>query len=262
MSSKAVKRNSSIAKVLSIMEVMAESGGKMRLQDISARVSQPASTVLRYLNTLMDHGYADQDGETQRYYLTFKLSRIGDQVYRQLKIRDVVRPFLERLSMTFKESTSLAIEQKMDVVYIDVVDGPDHLLQALQRIGKVAPMHGTGVGKCLLSRRDEKGLDEYIQAKGLHRVTEHTIDNRAHLIEEINKVKQLGYAEDIEECEVGVRCLAAPIRDYTRNTIAAISTSGPIYRMTTEKVKDMRDELVQAAALISEKLGYNDGQNQ
>jgi DNA-binding IclR family transcriptional regulator len=187
-----------------------------------------------------------------------KFCRIGDQVSRQVRVRDVVRPFLEELSRDFEESTSLAIEQKMNVVYIDVVDGPDHLLQTLQRIGKIAPMHGTGVGKCLLLGFDEKKLDNYIKIIGLSPTTKNTIRTKEVLLAELAKVRKTGYADDNEECEIGVRCVAAPIRDFSGKIVAAVSASGPVHRMTAEKIKIIRTRLAETAGEISRKLGYSE----
>jgi DNA-binding IclR family transcriptional regulator len=255
---KAVKKNLSIGKALQIIEVMAAHGGPMRLQDIAAKVSQPPSTSLRFLNTLMDYGYADQNDDTLQYFLTLKFCRVGDQVSRQVRVRDVVRPFLEELSRTFEESTSLAIEQKNTVVYIDVVEGPDHLLQTLQRIGRIEPLHGTGAGKCLLLGFDDRKLEGYIKNLGPSGTTKNTIRTKEALHGELAKVRKNGYADDNEECEIGVRSVAAPIRDFSGKIVAAISTSGPVHRITPEKIKTIRTRLTETAGEISKKLGYSE----
>ena len=230
----------------------------MRLQDIAAKVSQPPSTSLRFLNTLMDYGYADQDSATLQYFLTMRFCRIGDLVSRQVKVRDVVHPFLEELSRKFEESTTLAIEQNSSVVYIDVVEGPDHLLRTLHRIGKIAPLHSTGVGKCLLLNFDDSRLDRLIATKGLAGLTKNTIRSKSALAAELAKVGKKGYGEDNEECEIGVRCVAAPLRDFSGKVVAAISTSGPTHRMGPEKLKTIRTEISAAARDISKKLGFEE----
>jgi DNA-binding IclR family transcriptional regulator len=255
VTSKAVKKNLSIGKALQIIETMAERNGPMRLQEVANAVSQPPSTTLRFLNTLMDYGYADQDQTNLHYFLTMKFCRVGNQISRQLKMRDVVRPFLEVLSRKFEESTCLAIRQENFVVYIDVVDGPDHILQALQRIGKIAPLHSTGVGKCLLLDHTEDQLSRLAE-KGLQELTKNTIQTESALLAELSKIRKQGYGEDNEECEIGVRCVAAPIRDYSGKVVAAISTSGPTHRLSAEKLKTIRTELPATAQSISKRLGY------
>lgn len=258
MGLKAVKKNLSIGKALQIIEVMAAGGGPMRLQDIAAKVSQPPSTSLRFLNTLMDYGYADQREDNLQYFLTMKFCRIGDLVCRQVKIRDVVRPYLEELVKKFEESVTLAVEQSSCVVYIDVVEGPDHMLQTLHRIGKIAPLHATGVGKCLLLNYSEEKLDRLVSTKGLQVLTKNTIQSKANLLAEIAKVRKNGYGEDNEECEIGVRCIAAPVKDFSGKVIAAISTSGPAHRLSAEKLKYIRKEITDTALAISGKMGFQE----
>ncbi len=253
------KRNLSIGKAFHIIEVMAALGGPMKLQEIARKTGLPASTALRFLTTLKEYGYVDQVPETGQYFLTMKFCRIGNQVSRQVRIRDIVRPYLEQLSREFEESVYLAIEQNFYVVYVDVVDGPDHMLQTLQRIGKIAPLHGTGVGKCLLLGFDESRLDEMVRKQGLPALTPHTIHTVEALRKELENVKLQGWAIDNEECEIGARCVAAPIRDYTGKIVAAISTSGPVFRMTKEKMEYMKTRITQAAKEISRRLGYEDG---
>ncbi|MCX7787791.1 MAG: IclR family transcriptional regulator [Spirochaetes bacterium] len=250
------KRNLSIGKAFHVIEVMASQGGPMRLQEIAQGTGMPASTVLRFLSTLKEYGYVDQVRETSQYFLTMKFCRIGNQVSKQVRIRDIVRPYLERLSREFEESVSLAIEQNFHVVYVDVVDGPDHMLQTLQRIGKIAPLHGTGVGKCLLLGFDEFRLEELVRRQGLPALTPNTIHSLEALKAELETVKRQGWAIDNEECEIGARCVAAPIRDYSGRIVAAISTSGPVFRMTREKMEYMKIRITQAAEEISQLLGY------
>ncbi|MCL1818587.1 MAG: IclR family transcriptional regulator, partial [Spirochaetaceae bacterium] len=186
MTSKAVKKNLSIGKALQIIETMSAHDRPMRLQEVANAVSQPPSTTLRFLNTLMDYGYADQDPANLHYFLTMKFCKIGNLISRQIKTRDVIRPFLEELAQKFGESTCLAISQEDCVVYIDVVDGPDYILQALQRIGKIAPLHCTGVGKCLLLDYSEPRIAQLAE-KGLVSLTKNTITTESELKTEIAK---------------------------------------------------------------------------
>jgi len=256
---KGTRQNLSIGKALHVIEIMAAQGGPMKLQDIATAAGMPASTTLRFLTTLKEQGYVNQVPETAQYFLTMKFCRIGDQISRQIRIRDVIHPYLRELSREFGESVSLAIEQNFNVVYIDVVDGPDHMLQTLQRIGKVAPLHGTGVGKCLLSGFDSVRLEEMIRKQGLPPLTSNTLRTRESLLEELEKVRHQGWAMDNEECEIGARCIAAPIRDYSGKIIAALSTSGPVFRMTEEKMEQIKRKLTQAVKEISYLLGYEEG---
>jgi DNA-binding IclR family transcriptional regulator len=226
------KANQSVEKTLQIIEVLAGEREPLRLAEISKRVEMPASTVLRMINTLVEHGYAYQDAQSLRYGLTLRFTQIGHMISSQLRIRDVVHPFLMDLSRLTGESTCLAIEEDMEVIYIDVVDGTDGMLKIMQRIGKRAPLHSTGVGKLMLTKYSPEKLNQLAQAKGLAVLTPHTLTSVQDLARELNTVEKQGYAVDDEECELGARCVAAPILDFENLIVAAISVSGPVSRIT------------------------------
>ncbi|HBD63967.1 MAG TPA: IclR family transcriptional regulator [Clostridiales bacterium] len=256
MNQKSVKNNQSVEKVLQIIEAMAQSKESLRLQDIAQRVDMPASTALRFLNTLMQCGYARQDAENLRYSLTLKFMHIGSLVSSQISIRDVARPYLANLAQKCNESVCLAIEQDMEIVYIDVIDGPDGMLKITQRIGKLAPIHSTGIGKLMLLNYDLKQLDHIIEKKGLKALTPNTITSKDELLQELDKIKQRGYALDDEECELGARCLSAGIKDYTGKYVAGISVSGPTARMTMEYIEQIKDIVIETADKVSRELSY------
>lgn len=256
MNEKSVKNNQSVEKVLQIIEAMAESKESLRLQDIARRVDMPASTTLRFLNTLMKSGYARQDPVSLRYSLTLKFMHIGSLVSSQISIRDVAHPYLTELAQKCNESVCLAIEQDMEIVYIDVIDGPDGMLKITQRIGKLAPIHSTGIGKLILLNYDLNQLEHIIEVKGLKALTPNTITSKEELLSELERIREKGYALDDEECELGARCLSAGIKDYTGKYVAGISVSGPTTRMTMEYIDQIKDVVVDTANKISEELSY------
>ncbi len=251
------KQNQSIAKGLQIIEVMAAGDGPMRLQDIGNAVNLPASTVLRFLKTMIDHDYMQQNEDTLHYFLTLKLCHIGEQVRKQVKFRDVVHPHMVELSRSLGEAVSLAVESDMLVVYVDVIEGPDHMLRTLQRIGKIAPMNSTGVGKALLLDHTPVEIDDLVKSRGLPKTTANTISSKTALMRELKLVRKRGYATDNEECELGMRCVAVPLRDFSGKIVAAMSTSGPVSRMTPARIQEIGPAIVELAATISARLGYD-----
>jgi DNA-binding IclR family transcriptional regulator len=253
---KAVKRNQSVEKVFQIIEIMAKNKGAMRLQDIAQTLGMPASTALRFLNTLMEFGYVNQNTENSKYYLTMKICHIGDLVNSQISIRDIVKPYLTEVCERCKESVCLAIEEDMTVVYIDVVEGRDSVLKATQRIGKRAPMHCTGIGKLLLLNYDYEKLDRLIDERGLEAITPNTITSKEELFMELKNIYYRGYAVDDEECELGARCVAAPIMDYAGKIAACISVTGPISRMSYERLDEIGLIVKEVAEKISRQMGY------
>lgn len=257
MPSKLFKPNQSVEKVLQIIECLAQAGEPMRLNDLSKSVDMPDSTVLRIVNTLVQKGYAYQEEHTHRYALTLRFSSIGQQVSNTLQIRDIVKPYLKQLSSLSGESACLAIEEEMEVIYIDVEDGVDGMLKIMQRIGKRAPLHATGVGKLFLTQYSPEKLQRLIQKKGLAALTEHTLTTLDGLQKAIQTIKEQGYAMDDEECELGARCVAAPLYNYDNKVIAAISITGPSLRINSEKLEKLKKMILETSQAISMQLGYN-----
>jgi len=248
--------NQSVGKALQIIEVLLESSSPMRLQEIAAAVEMPASTVLRMLSSLMLYNYVDQDIDSKKYFLTLKFAQIGAAVSSRIGLTTIARPILLDLSFRCGEAASIAIEDKMSMVYIDVADGPDGLLKVMQYIGKRSPMHCTGVGKCFLLNYTDAQIDEFIHITGLKRFTPYTLTSKAELLAELDMARVRDFAMDNQECELGARCVAAPIRDYSGKVVAAISVSGPVNRMTPEKVAKVASQVKDAAEQISKKLLY------
>ncbi len=253
MSEGSVKKNQSVERAFQIIELLAENRRPMRLQDISSSLNLPASTVLRFLKNLLEIGYVIQSSDTLKYSLSLKFCRIGEAVKSQISIRDTARPYLIELSELCGEASCLAIEENMEVVYVDVVEGPDKMVQTLQRIGKRAPMYCTGVGKLLLLNHD---ADKYLSNTALRALTQHTLIETEAIKQELLSCSQQDMAMDDEECEIGARCIAAPIRDFTGRIVAAISVSGPTSRMTKEKIQVIKDTLRVISKKISNALGY------
>ena len=251
------KTNQSVEKAFSIIELLSKNKDPMRIQDISRELNINASTLVRFLTTLMKCGYVAQDQMTSRYFLTYKVCSIAYRVSSQPRLPETTHPFLKRLSESCNESVCLAVEQDMLAVYIDVVEGSDQMLRTTQRIGNVAPMHCTGVGKVLLMGYDEERLDRLIEERGLQHFTPNTLTSKESLMRELEEIRRRGYAYDNEECEIGSRCIAAPVRDYTGNIIAALSITGPIFRMGDEVLSQMLPVLLGMAKTLSEKFGYD-----
>lgn len=246
--------NQSAEKTMRIIEFLADSGRPMRLMDIAANLDLNTSTTLRFINTLSALGYVEQEAATSKYYLTYRICSISNKIYSKTSLRDIVSPYLKELAKKAGESVCLAVEQSRQVVYIDVADGPDQMVKGMQRIGNIAPLHCTGIGKLLLLNYTEPELDELIAQKGLTGYTQNTIISKVGLIEELKKVKENGYAFDNEECEIGARCIAFPIYDFTHKIIAGFSITGPINRITDVFIKEQLPVLSAISKEISAKL--------
>ena len=253
---RAVTVNLSTEKALALIELLAEKKEPMRLLDIAKELQINASTALRFLTALQNCGYICQNKDTMKYSMTFKICRIANCVKTGTSIVEIAHPYLRQLSKVFGESTCLAIEQDMSVIYIDAVEGPDQMLRTMQRIGNTAPMHCTGMGKLLLLNYSENQIDRLIEEKGLLSYTKNTIMNKKALMAELDTIKKNGFAYDNEECEIGARCIAYPIRDYTGKVIAGLSVTGPTSRLTFDNIDHNREQLKKVTEEISQRMGY------
>ena len=250
------RSNQSTEKALSILELLAGQPAPMRLMDIAKALQLNTSTTARFLSSLTACGYVAQDPETQRYYMTYKICRIANQVSANTSLQSITHPYLVSLSEAFGEAICVSVEQDMFMVYIDVFNTQSQTLLSVQRVGNTTPMHCTGNGKLLMSDYSPEQLTRYIEHRGLTRYTENTITERGALEAELKAIRQRGYALDNQEREVGVRCLAYPIRDYTGMIIAGISVTGPAMRLTDEAIASYQAPLSEVAHQISVDLGY------
>lgn len=252
---KMTKKNQSLEKGLAIIEYMSKYQEPIRLQDLAAGLEMSASTTLRFLITLMENDYVEQDA-TSRYYLTYKVCRIASRVSESNSLTMIAREYMKRLSEKSKESVCLAVEKEDTIVYIEVVHGPDKLMKTLQRIGNIAPMNCTAIGKLLLLNKTDEELDAYFARNQFEVYTGNTMVTKDELMPVLEKARLEDIAFDNEECELGVRCVALPIRDYTGKIIAAMSITGTVYNLSEEFMQEIMPDFRNSIEEISRILGY------
>jgi DNA-binding IclR family transcriptional regulator len=254
--SEGIKKNQSLRKALQILEGMTHTGAPARLQDLSKKLRIPQSTLLRFLNTFIDYGYVGQDPDTSCYYLTLKLVELGSRAGSGYPFVHTLSKYIKQAAAAFNESASLCVERDMQMVYIATEEGPGRMLQTLHRIGHIAPMHATGVGKLHLLNYSDLQLEELERKWGFPKYTENTITGMESLRKEIDRVREKGYAMDNEECEEGVRCIAVPVLNYQGQVAAAISVSAPATRMDRERIEVVTGYLKNLSLLASRELGW------
>ncbi len=248
--------NQSSEKHIRLIEFLAIQDEPLRLIDISKALSMNSSTVFRFLTTLMNLNYVAQEPDSSKYYLTYKLCALGQQVKHHQQLPKTARPILRELAKKVGETVCLAIDDNYQVVYIDVIEVPGQISRTMKRIGNIAPLHCTGIGKLLLTNYSNAQLDEMIARMGLPRFTDKTITTKDRLSEEIRETKMRGYALDDEECEPGTRCIAFPVYDYTNKIIAGFSVTGSALRLTDEFFQANLPYMTQLAVQLSNQLGY------
>lgn len=245
----------SVIKTLRILEALAEHD-KITLTDLADLVGGHKSTVYRFMCTLIEQGYAKRD-DSDLYSPTLKLFQIGMCTYSRIDLVNQAMPTLKRMAFLSEETVHLAMESDGQLVYLHKIESSHSLRVSMQsRIGSSAPEYCTGVGKILLAWASADDLEQYMSKCPFLRFTPRTICNRLDLENELNQIRERGYCFDDEEHENGVRCVAAPIRDYYGNVIASVSISGPTVRLDDNRMASLVDLVVVSAREISQSLGW------
>jgi IclR family KDG regulon transcriptional repressor len=251
----------SIERVSSILDVLGQSPQGISIRDLSAKINLPKGTTHRLLSSLSYLGYVRQDPKTRNYFLGFKLVELGNLLLSQLDLRKEAEPFLRDLAEKTKETVHLVFLDQNEIVYIDKVEidqNPGGLKMA-SKVGSRNPAHSCAVGKVLLSHLSEDEINRIIEEKGLPKRTENTLTDPIQLKEHLKIIRTQRYAIDDEENERGIRCVAAPIYNETAKVVAAISISGPAFRITKKVIQEsLKKEVMETALKISQKLGFRE----
>jgi IclR family transcriptional regulator, KDG regulon repressor len=245
----------SVSRALHIIDIVSSEKDGLGVTEIAKQMDINKSSVYRILSTLVQYGYIEQDKETERYKLGYKFLDISSKLLESIDLRREAKPYLRELEKETNEVIHLVVYDQGEVIYIEKLEGTE-TLRMHSKVGKRAPMHCTGVGKAILAHLPLNVVLEIIERKGLPKHTDFTITDRDALLKELEKVKQKGYALDLEENEYGIRCIAVPIFDYSGNVIAAVSISGPTIRMTDERIEKLQERIRYIGMQISERLGY------
>jgi IclR family transcriptional regulator, KDG regulon repressor len=208
----------------------------------------------RFLNSLAKLEYARQDPLSGRYSPTLKLFELGSTVLESRGMWEEIDPIVERLARDTEETVHLAVLDEGRMVYIRKIESTKTLRVSMRsKVGHSAPLHCTGVGKCLLAFAPVDVQQSVLRAP-MERFTKDTITDVETLRAEFEAARRDGFALDNQEHNEGVRCVAAPVFGPGRRSVAAISVSGPTVRITDERVPELLSRVREAAEAISERL--------
>lgn len=245
-----------VSHALDLLEQFHDDVDELGVTELSKRLKLHKNNVFRLLATLESRGYIEQNRATENYRLGLKSLELGQTFIQQMGLLRQAKLALEQLVEECNETAYVAIFKENHVVYLDVVE-TDMTVRVVSRVGSRLPAYCTASGKVHLAHMSEEELDNSLPRK-FTAYTDTTITTLDQLKEELSQVAEQGYAIDNEEMDTGVRCVAAPIRDYTRRIVGAISLSGPSMRFTDERIREELVPLVMdAASTLSTRLGYN-----
>ena len=243
---------------INVLDTLLDARTPLKLEEICALTGLPKSTAFRIIVNLLESQYLVETDEG--YWLGLKLLRLGALVEERLDLKQQAHPFLTELRDRVNEVVHLAVlDGELRVVYVEKLATRHAVGLMASRIGITAPMHCTALGRAMAAFRPEAEILGWIRTHGLKAYTDATITDEAAFLQELGEIRSRGYAVDKGEYEASVRCVAAPIRDRSGMTIAAVSISAPDTRMPLQRLDNpMAKEVVEAAFRISQALGYSE----
>ncbi|WP_135304981.1 IclR family transcriptional regulator [Haloarcula amylovorans] len=222
---------------------------------VATELDTAKSTVHNHLRTLEDEGYVTCEGGTYRVSLRFL--ELGEYTRNRMDIYEKARPEVDSLAEETGEMANAAVEEHGEGVYITRAEGTQ-AVSVDTYAGKRVKLHCTALGKTILAQLPERRVDAILETHGLPRRTENTITDADELKDELDEIRDRGYAYDREERLPGLRCVAAPIVADNGNLIAALSVSGPTTRIKGDRFHQEIPELLRSSANVIEiNLAYS-----
>jgi IclR family KDG regulon transcriptional repressor len=239
---------------LRLLQLFSESPHGMTAKQVAGRSRLPVSTVHRFLANLEGAGFLNCSGDSV-YHLGIACFAIGHAALGQLDIRRVSLPYLQELNAQTRETIHLTVRHGLSAVYVEKLDSTEQL-RIHSRIGAAVPLYCSAVGKVMLAYMPDEEREKILPQLGLNRLTPNTVGNLQELQTELYRVRKNGYACDLEENELHIRCVAAPIWDHAGSVNASLSITAPVVRMAVARLRQLAPLIQTAGLQISRELGY------
>ncbi len=240
---------------LRALELLSQSAEGLSLAELSQQLGAPKSSVFNILATLEHHGYIRPDNGTGRFVLTPKLYRVGSPAVNRMSLRQTLHPTLAELVEQTGETANLGILEGGAAYYIDSIEGPSRVRVAVAP-GERLDLHATALGKVLLAHQPPPALEALLQGQPLAARTPNTVTEMEALRHELALIREQGYALDNEEDHLDIRCIGAPVHDYTGAVVAAVSLTAPKHRLVGALLTDKTVLVLDYAGRMSRALGY------
>ncbi len=250
------KQVQSLTRGLLLLEKIAENPFGISLTELALQLGLPNSTVHRLLMTMQQQGFIQQEGELSLWKISAKTFKIGNAFAKSRDLITLAQPVMQNLMDNAGETVNLLLLDQIQFQPIVIGQIQCHeLMRMVAPIGKHLPLHASGAGKAFLAMHDDDQVTAIVQRKGLIKFTDHTITQHKDLLDNLEKVRQHGYALDDEEHAIGMRCVAAVIVDEHQKAFAALSISGPASRLDNEKIVHLSSLVMQSSQKISHMYG-------
>jgi IclR family acetate operon transcriptional repressor len=246
----------SVLRAIRILEAFRE-GSSPTVTELARSLKLPKSSVYELVCTLAAEGLLAKEEATNRYRLGLRLVELARSADRDLEVRRVARPLIERLRDRLNETVQLTVLDGDEILYVDGCESSRQLRTFFQ-FGDRAPLYCTALGKAILANLTPAEIERHLR-RSLKAYTPDTLTDPQALRRELARTAARGYSVDDMEHEEGVRCVGAPIRDREGRAFASISASGPAQRLRPGRDREIARQLVAAAEEISRRLGYRPG---
>jgi DNA-binding IclR family transcriptional regulator len=242
----------SVDRALTILGILARLG-EAGVTEIAAELGVHKSTAFRLVATLESHDMVEQNEDRGKYGLGVGVLRLAGATTARLDVVQEARPICRKLAADSGETVNIAVLSDRSALYLDQVAGQS-ALQSHNWVGQHIPLHATSNGKVLLSELSADEVDNRLPR--LTSYTSSTVTSRAKLRRELVEVREQGYAVAVDELEVGLTAIAAPIRNAHGDVIASLSVSGPTFRLAEPRVKELVPVVLDSADEVSRRLGH------
>lgn len=243
----------SVDRAAALLLALGDSHGEAGVTELARRLGLHKSTASRLLATLEKRGLVEQDEETGKYRLGLVVIRLAERAERTLDLRAIAMPELDRLARATHETTGIGVLDGDQLLTVAQADGPN-LVAMGDWTGRLAPLHSVAAGKVLMASMPEREVLRLVR-RGLDHFTDRTITQLEPLLEELARVRRRGYAAAFGEYDASLNAVAAPVHDARGSVIAAVDVWGPAFRVTPRRIPELVQQVREAAAAISVRLG-------
>jgi IclR family acetate operon transcriptional repressor len=242
----------SVDRAISVLELLAQ--GEAGITEIAGELGVHKSTVSRLVSVLEARGLVEQLGERGKYAIGFGVVRLAGAATGRMDLTKLGQPVCQALADEFGETVNIAVHDAGVAINITQARG-SAAVSAVNWIGQRTPLHATSSGKVLLAYLDLAERKRLVSLP-LDSYTENTVVDASRLLSELEVVASQGFAACFEELELGLHAVAVPVRGHRGEVVAAMSASGPSYRLSRERVEQIVPTMTSAAADLSAQLGY------
>lgn len=244
----------SVDRAITVLEILAREGSA-GVSEVAAEIGVHKSTAFRLLAALEERDLVEQNTERGKYQLAFGILRLASSIPGRLDLVRQAQPLLDELSAEIGETINIAVVREHYAVNVLQTMGTA-AVASQNWVGKLTPLHATASGKILLAHMPEEQLDAILREAGMPELTPHTITKRTTLDKQLAQVLEDGFATAYEELETGLNASAVPIRDHTGAVVAALSASGPAFRLDDTELKRTSETLRETGTRISHRIGW------